>query len=96
MPDTASKKANVISRTVANSEAILDNLAAALRLRQEALDSGFGPGGTDAITDADFTGENAHVNLTRFLDAFTVFAALDTALAANSRAHYIRLQLLHR
>jgi hypothetical protein len=96
MPETAAKKANVISRTVAISETLLDQIADALKLRQEALDSGFGPGGADQITDADFVGENAHVDLARFLAAFTVFDALNTTLSANSRQHYVRLQLLRR
>ena len=94
--DTSNKKANVIARTVTAAEDLVNLMNRVRELRQEALDSGFGPGGADTIVEADFTETAPHANLQKFLDVFTVFQALDAALAANNRQHYVRLQLLRR
>lgn len=88
------KKSNIISRTVAANVALLNAQAEVLRVQQEGIDSGL-TSGANVFTDADFVGANSHMTAAQFLAAFAVYNAIESLLAANSRAHYKTLQTLH-
>jgi hypothetical protein len=96
---TDNDKKNTISRLQQYCATILDTIAAAKLLRQEAIDKGYQTGGADAITDAFLNANGspppfpglAVADLTAGLAAIN---NLDTQLAATSRTDYRALEKL--
>lgn len=89
--NTSAVKSNTISRLQGHCATILDAIADAKQLRQEALDAGFNTGGADPITDAFLNGASGVFPALAVADLTAALAAvdaIDTLLAANSRAHY--------
>lgn len=78
------------------SGSLLDQIYSAVKVAQEAIDKGYGSGGANAITDSDLQSvlPNGSPAPAPHLTAADVFAgaaqllALDTTLAATSRAGY--------
>lgn len=90
------QKVNTVKRVADISVAIKDLMDEALTLRQEALDNGFQPGGTNGITEAELNnGTNPpypHLGTADVTAAFAAILAIDTTLAATSRTHYKALE----
>lgn len=95
--NTNSVKSNTVSRLQGYCSTILDAVAAAKQLRQEAIDAGFQTGGADPITDAYLNGASGvfpQLAVTDLTAALAAIDAIDVLLAASSRAHYRALQRL--
>lgn len=96
--DTTHDKTTTIKKLQDYCATILDTIAAAKLLRQEALDKGYNSAGADAITDVFLNGgttppfpQLAQADLTAALAAI---ANLDTQLAAATRTDYKALEKL--
>ena len=95
--NTNSVKSNTIVKLQGYCATILDAVAAAKQLRQEAIDAGFQTGGADPITDSFLNGAGGVFPALAVADltaALAAIDAIDTTLAANSRTHYKALQKL--
>ena len=89
--NTSAVKSNLISELQQDCEAILNAIAHAKLLRQEAIDQGFQAGGSDAVTDAFLNGAGGvfpQLAVADLTAAFATIDTLDTTLAASSRAGY--------
>lgn len=73
--------------------AILDNIAAAKLLRQEAIDKGYAPGTlTTGIVDSDVQTISPACTAADITNALAAINSLDTTLAASSRQLYTQLE----
>jgi hypothetical protein len=94
--DTSNDKKNTISKLQQYAATILDTIAAAKVLRQEAIDKGYNSAGSDPITDAFLNSGTTppfpQLQQADLTAALVAVANLDTQLAANSRTDYKALE----
>jgi hypothetical protein len=91
---------NTVSRLRNMCATILDQIAEAKLLAQEASDKGYGSGGANQLTDAllqtpaagQAVATNADLTAADVFAAVTTINTLDTTLAATSRAGYKSLE----
>lgn len=82
---TDADKNNMISKAQGYAQTILDTIAAAKLLRQEAIDKGYNPGGADGITDAFLqNGKFPNLAATDVTAFFTSVNDIDAMLAATT------------
>jgi hypothetical protein len=93
--DYTSNQQDTIRKLQNYCATILDSIAAAKQLRQEAIDKGYTPGtATTGITDAITATVAPSCIAADLTAALATIATLDTTLAASSRAAYITLEKL--
>ena len=86
--DFTNQQLDLVQRLKTASQMFNDAMNAAMVLHQEAIDSGFAPGGANAITDQVLATRFPNLTVADLTNVFAAFAAADTTMAANSRAYY--------
>lgn len=94
--DSSNSKKNTISRMQQYCATILDTMAAAMLLRQEAIDAGYNAGGTDPLTDAFLNGGAnppfPQLDLASITAALAAINNIDVALKLTARTDYKALE----
>lgn len=81
---TSAKKSNFITRAIQNANAFTEALKNLNDMQKEAVILGY----ATTIVDADFVGENNHIDKVALVALFTSQAAVEALMAATSNAHY--------
>ena len=89
---TSAKKSGFITRASQNANAMTQAMKELNEMYKEALISGY----ATSITDADFVGDNNHIDKAALVALFTTVQAIEALLVATSNTHYKNLYAFKR
>ena len=89
---TSAKKSGFITRAVQNANAVTEAMENLNSMYKEAIVSGYGT----SINDADFLGDNGHVDKAALVALFATVVTLEAQLVANTNALYKTLYAFKR
>jgi hypothetical protein len=89
---TTAKKSNFITRATQNANAFSEALKNLNDMYKEAVILGY----ATSITDADFVGDNNHIDKAALVALFTSASAVEALMTATSNAHYKNFYAMKR
>jgi hypothetical protein len=89
---TSAKISNFITRAVNKSNALLDAQKELNDMYKEAVILGY----ASSVTDADFVGDNNHIDKAALVALFGSIAAVEALMVANSNTHYKNFYAMKR
>lgn len=88
----SAKKSNFITRSIQKANALLETITDLQQMTEEATIEGY----ATSIVDADFVGDNNHIDKATLVAFFGASQAIVALLEANSNANFKKLYDMKR
>ena len=89
---TSAKKSNFITRSIQQANSLLTTITTLEQMIEEANIQAF----ASVIVDADFVGDNNHIDKATLVAFYTTLQAILTLLQANTNTHFKNLYNMKR